>query len=67
MGERESRRADGRVVSEEVVHACPRCGYWVSDLQFVALRFDMSCPRCGKTRASEFEMKTRRVYVDRTK
>ena len=49
----------------ERVHECPKCGWLISDADFVSARFDYLCPRCEEKHLSEFSIRTLpRSYIE---
>lgn len=38
---------------------CGKCGYEVSDKQYIAARFDYPCPRCNQSILSRFHPRKR--------
>lgn len=36
-------------------YQCPTCDYLISKIEFEMARYDYDCPRCGKTKLSEFK------------
>ena len=39
------------------VWKCQKCGWLMSDECYLAMRFDVPCPRCGLARLSSFEFR----------
>ena len=45
-----------RGIMEQILWECPKCGYLITDIAFMAARFDYLCHRCKEVTLSEFHM-----------
>jgi len=50
-----------RDVDNSIFWVCNVCGYAISDVQYVYLRYDVGCPRCFNSTLENFSLRFKRV------